>query len=196
MYKRTEGEAMVDGRRRRDPERRRQEIVSAAAALVTEVGTAALSHRKVAARAAVPLGSTTQYFATLDDLRNAALEHLSRDIEEYVSQMALAMTDASDRVKVMAQGLHDYLSDPHLVRADTMLSASAVLDPRLRPLTDRWFEGLLKVLAPELGTRAADNVVMLISGATWQAALTGQAPSVETLEHGLRTLFQVDAKDG
>jgi DNA-binding transcriptional regulator YbjK len=184
-----------DGRRRRDPERRRQEIVAAAAELVTELGTAALSHRKVAARAGVPLGSTTQYFATLDDLRAAALEHLSRDIESYVEQVALAMADAGDPVGVLAQGLHDYLSDSQLVRADAMLTASATLDPRLRPLTDRWFEGLAKVLTPEVGVSAADNVVMLISGATWQAALTGQAPSVETLDRGLRSLFHLDRGD-
>jgi DNA-binding transcriptional regulator YbjK len=184
-----------DGRRRRDPERRRQEIVTAAAELVTEVGTAALSHRKVAARADVPLGSTTQYFATLDDLRAAALEHLSRDIETYVEQVALAMADAMDPVGVLADGLHDYLSDPQLVRADTMLTASATLDPKLRPLTDRWFEGLAKVLTPGVGASAADNVVMLISGATWQAALTGQAPPVETLERGLRSLFALDRGD-
>ncbi|NYE35360.1 DNA-binding transcriptional regulator YbjK [Nocardioides cavernae] len=184
-----------DGRRRRDPERRRQEIVTAAAELVTEVGTAGLSHRKVAYRAEVPLGSTTQYFATLDDLRAAALEHLSRDIEAYVEQMALAMEDAADPVGVMAQGLHDYLADPHLVRADTMLTASAVLDPRLRPLTDRWFEGLAKVLTPSLGTSAADSVVMFIGGATWQAALTGEAPPVDTLRRGLAALFELDRKD-
>jgi DNA-binding transcriptional regulator YbjK len=184
-----------DGRRRRDPERRRREIVTAAAELVIEVGTAGLSHRKVAARADVPLGSTTQYFATLDDLRAAALEHLSRDIETYVEQVALAMADAGDPVGVLVQGLHDYLSDPHLVRADTMLTASATLDPSLRPLTDRWFEGLTKVLTPEVGVGAADNVVMLISGATWQAALTGQAPPVETLERGFRSLFNLDRGD-
>jgi DNA-binding transcriptional regulator YbjK len=185
-----------DGRRIRDPERRKQEIVTAAAELVTELGTAGLSHRKVADRAGVPLGSTTQYFATLDDLRAAALEHLSRDIDEYVAQVALAMADATDRVGVMARGLHDYLSDSHLVRADAMLSASAVLEPRLRPLTDGWFEGLAKVLTPELGTSAAESVVMFISGATWQAALTGQAPSVETLERCLRSLFDIDQKGG
>jgi DNA-binding transcriptional regulator YbjK len=183
------------GRRRRDPQRRRQEIVTAAAELVIEVGTGALSHRKVAARADVPLGSTTQYFATLDDLRAAALEHLSRDIESYVEQVALAMAGAGDPVRVMAQGLHEYLSDRQLVRADAMLTAAATLDPRLRPLTDRWFEGLAEVLVPELGAGAADNVVMLISGATWQAALTGQAPPVETLERGLRSLFDLGRGD-
>ena len=60
---------MSDGtRRRRDPEARRREIVTAAAELIVEIGVDALTHRKVAARAGVPLGSTTQYFATLDDL--------------------------------------------------------------------------------------------------------------------------------
>jgi DNA-binding transcriptional regulator YbjK len=184
-----------NGRRRRDPARRRQEIVVAAAELVTEVGTAGLSHRKVAARAGVPLGSTTQYFATLDDLRAAALEHLSRDIDEYVGAVALAMADATDPVGVMAQGLHEYLSDPRLVRADTMLTATATLDPTLRGLTDRWFKGLAELLTSALGAGTAECVVMLISGATWQAALTGESPSVETLQRGLKALFDLDRKD-
>ena len=66
-------------RRRRDPEERRRTIVEAAATLITEAGSEGLTHRLVAKRAGVPLGSTTQYFATLDDLREAALARLQEE---------------------------------------------------------------------------------------------------------------------
>lgn len=55
---------------------RRAQIVEAAAAYALEHGIAALSHRQVAAAAKVPLGSTTYYFASLDELRAAAVAQI------------------------------------------------------------------------------------------------------------------------
>lgn len=53
-------------------QQRRAAIVRAAAELATEKGFAAVSHRGVAERAGVPLGSTTYYFSCLDDLLGEA----------------------------------------------------------------------------------------------------------------------------
>ena len=180
-------------RRRRDPARRRQAIIDAAAELVTEVGVASLTHRLVAARAEVPLGSTTQYFATLDALRAAALARLADDVQAYVDQVAASMDEA---ISMLARGIHEYLSDDRLVRADAMLSASAVLDQQLRPLTDGWFGGLANVLSLRLGAAAAERVVIFIGGATWHAALNDAPPSLETIAHSLRALRELADTDG
>ncbi len=51
---------------------RRDAIVRAAADLILREGPAAVTHRAVAARAGVPLASTTYYFTGLDDLIGAA----------------------------------------------------------------------------------------------------------------------------
>jgi DNA-binding transcriptional regulator YbjK len=59
--------------------RRRQLLVGAAAELLLEEGFAALSHRAVAARASLPLASTTYYFTSGDDLRDAAVQHLAEE---------------------------------------------------------------------------------------------------------------------
>ena len=67
--------------RKRDPERRRREILDAAAEIVVEQGTAALTHRAAAARAGVALGSTTRYFPSIDDLREATLRMLGDEID-------------------------------------------------------------------------------------------------------------------
>jgi DNA-binding transcriptional regulator YbjK len=56
---------------------RRAALVQAAAGLLLEHGLAALSHRAVAARAGLPLASTTYYFRSADDLRDAALHHVA-----------------------------------------------------------------------------------------------------------------------
>ncbi|MGW4477328.1 TetR family transcriptional regulator [Rhodococcus triatomae] len=55
-------------------ERRRLSIADAAADLLLEGGFEAVRHRAVAARAGVPLASTTYYFASLEDLTAAAVE--------------------------------------------------------------------------------------------------------------------------
>ncbi|MGW0043737.1 TetR/AcrR family transcriptional regulator [Rhodococcus sp. NPDC003348] len=55
-------------------ERRRLALVDAAADLLVEGGFDAVRHRAVAARAGVPLASTTYYFASLHDLTAAAVE--------------------------------------------------------------------------------------------------------------------------
>jgi len=56
---------------------RRSALIEAAAGLLLEQGLAALSHRAVAARAGLPLASTTYYFASADDLRDEALQHVA-----------------------------------------------------------------------------------------------------------------------
>ena len=57
-------------------ERRRYALISAAAELLCEGGFDAVRHRAVATRAGLPLASTTYYFACLDELIAAAVEHL------------------------------------------------------------------------------------------------------------------------
>lgn len=59
-------------------ERRRHALTEAAAALLVEGGFDAVRHRAVAERAGLPLASTTYYFASLDELIAAAVEHHGR----------------------------------------------------------------------------------------------------------------------
>ncbi|MDI6628353.1 MULTISPECIES: TetR/AcrR family transcriptional regulator [Rhodococcus] len=54
--------------------RRRQALASAAADLLVEGGFDAVRHRSVAARAGLPLASTTYYFESLGDLVAAAVD--------------------------------------------------------------------------------------------------------------------------
>ena len=52
-------------------------LLEAAADLLLEQGVSAVTHRAVAARAALPLAATTYYFASLQDLRDQALGHVA-----------------------------------------------------------------------------------------------------------------------
>lgn len=67
---------------------RREAILDAAVALVLESGPAALAHRVVAARAGVPLGSTTYYFRDLTDLAGAVGQRLMNRWSEHARHVA------------------------------------------------------------------------------------------------------------
>lgn len=87
---------------------RRAAIVRAAAEVATELGFAAVSHREVARRAGVPLGSTTYYFGCLDDLLGeAAALTLERWVEHGQQIIATAepATDVSQSAALVVRAL-------------------------------------------------------------------------------------------
>ena len=63
-----------------DPQRA-DKVAHAALDLLAEGGLRAVTHRTIAARAGVPLGSVTYYYATLDDVVVAAFELMQREID-------------------------------------------------------------------------------------------------------------------
>jgi DNA-binding transcriptional regulator YbjK len=65
---------------------RREQILEAALRVIGRAGRQAVTHRAVAEEAGVPLGSTTYYFDSRDDLLRQALEHVAAsEVERYES---------------------------------------------------------------------------------------------------------------
>src|SRR6266545_6567766 len=63
---------------------RREQILDATLRVIGREGRGAVTHRAVAEEAGVPLGSTTYYFDSRDDLLGQALEHVSaQEVERY-----------------------------------------------------------------------------------------------------------------
>lgn len=71
-------------------ERRRAEIVAAAGEILLHEGFGAVGHRAVAARADVPLGATTYYFKSREDLVAQGLRHMA----EVAAARARTIADA------------------------------------------------------------------------------------------------------
>lgn len=159
---------------RRDPAARRQAIVAAAADLLVESGSD-ITHRRVAERAGVPLGSTTYYFANLDELRAAALEliadGLAADLAEFEEQATVAQGDPA----VLAQLTHAYLTDRHQLGADLALYGAALRLPEIRPLVARWLDGTVAVLSTWTDPATARLLGIFLDGAGLHAAL-GEEP--------------------
>ncbi|MDF2509744.1 MAG: TetR family transcriptional regulator [Microbacterium sp.] len=159
---------MGDGsRRRRDPEARRREIVTAAAELIVEVGAEAVTHRKVAARAGVPLGATTQYFDTLDDLRSAAFRALAEEVDARLDGVRQTIADRGSSPAVIAALVFESLEDHHAVQADRAVVTAAVHDPRLRELARHLSDRLVELLEPTYGEDRARAAMIFIDGVMW-----------------------------
>src|SRR5215467_7365073 len=82
---------------------RRDVILDAALALSAELGTEQLTHRSVAEQAGVPLGSTTYYFASRDELvREAFRRYVVRALRELTALARSARPrDAAELVEML-----------------------------------------------------------------------------------------------
>jgi TetR/AcrR family transcriptional regulator, regulator of biofilm formation and stress response len=67
---------------------RREQILEAALRVIGRSGRQAVTHRAVAEEAGVPLGSTTYYFDSRDDLLGQALEHVAASEAERYAKRA------------------------------------------------------------------------------------------------------------
>lgn len=158
-------------RRKRDPEMRRLAIVTAAAELITEVGVDAITHRMVASRADVPLGATTQYFDTLDDLRDAALKLLAAHVAERMTAIREVISERGATPALLAELIDAALADAASVQADRAVVTAAVHDPRLRELARHWTDELVGILAPVHGPDKARAAAVFIDGVLWHAQI-------------------------
>lgn len=156
---------------KRDPRARRDTIVKAAADLVIELGPERITHRLVAERAGVPLGSTTQYFTSLDDLRTQALQLLAKEIDDDLDAVRQSLVESGGSPDVLVDRLHDYLHNSRNVAADVCLMSAGAFDADLRELSLRWQNTLVEILTGYVGHDNALALAMLADGVVVHAAL-------------------------
>lgn len=172
-------------RRRRDPEARRREIISAAAELIIEVGVDAVTHRKVAARAGVPLGATTQYFATLDDLREAALSALAAEIQARIEDTRRAVAAEGATPAGIARLVRQALDDARAVQTDRAVVTAAVHDPRVRAFAKQWSDEVVGFMSPVHGVERARAAAVFIDGVLWHSQIHDEPLDEELIRDAL-----------
>jgi DNA-binding transcriptional regulator YbjK len=151
--------------------------------VVAEQGLRALTHRKVAAVAGVPLGSTTYYFASLDDLVAAALDQAAeRSVAELREWERSLPPDAN-----LAAALADFVVRAvGEKRADTMaeynLYALALHRPHLRQAAVNWDNALAEVLQARTDPLGGRMVAVLLCGLLMQAVLSDERPVRSDIE--------------
>lgn len=180
MSKRGPGEGVTPGVR--NPQARIHAIVTAAAEVIMWHGPRALTHRTVASRAGVSVGSTTRYFETLEDLRVAALEQLSEELEQELAEIdeVLQGTDADFDAAIAL--FHDYLNDPAQLRATVTLLHAATIDEDLKRLALKWSEGLERVLSAHVKPHVAHTIAAYLDGVAIHTLIRGYSPPIGELQ--------------
>lgn len=170
---------------------RRDLLVEAAAELLLEEGFAALSHRAVAARAGLPLASTTYYFTSGDDLRDAAVQHVAEGWSARAVSVVAALPDRVDGGQAAEAIVRlvgaDAAPQQLLLLYERYLEAGR--HPRLRSVVTEWNATILEMVR-EVLTRAglpADTA----SGRLVLAVADGAA--VTALAEGASTEAAVNA---
>ena len=158
---------------------RRSVIVQAAADLLTDGGPPAVTHRAVATRAGVPLGSTTYYFADRDELLAAAIEQ-ARSVDVARARAAADQPDQADQPEPhggrrLARRLvdvvvgHGRLADPDRVSAHYQRFLGAALTAAGHTSVRAWNRELRDAVADTLRRHGrvsvpADVVLALVDG--------------------------------
>jgi TetR/AcrR family transcriptional regulator, regulator of biofilm formation and stress response len=120
---------------------RREQILEAALRVIGRAGIHAVTHRAVAEEAAVPLGSTTYYFDSRDDLIRQALEYVAASEIERYGERAEELRDVKT-----AHALADRLIDELVAAAEDRIAYIAEYElwleagrrPELREAAQSW----------------------------------------------------------
>lgn len=183
-------------KRTRDPEARIAAIRATAAEIIVDTGVDSLTHRAVAARAGVAVGTTTKYFSTIDTLRKAAvevlIEQLNEDITEIEHILAASTEPGGDLVGGLAAAVWESLSDPRRVFTECSLSYSGLFDADLRELSVQWYQRLRQILSPYVGDAPAAVLTQLLDGMMLATALTGEIPSREHIAAAIAAVIAMD----
>lgn len=154
-----------------DP-RRRERILAAALELIAEEGVAGVSHRKVATRADVPLGSTTYHFTGMDDLLRQAFTRFADHIVA-VFERHLGRAETPDQAREAVTDLiHTLSGGPRrdLVLAQELYTLAA-RHPEYRSLTGEWMRRSRRLLEQHFDPETARQLDALIEGMTLHRAL-------------------------
>lgn len=169
---------------------RKQIIVKAAAALLVEEGMKGFTHRKIATKAGVPLGSTTQYFSTIDDLRKAALAELLHSIENDLNTIEELLRHEGATPESIAQFLYSYTMDKKRVRTESLLYAAALYDRGLCPLVAQWFDEMVHVLSNFMDVTSARAIVIFMDGVYMKACFSDEVDDLSFLTNCITALMK------
>lgn len=143
---------------------RRRQLLEVTIDIIASEGTDAVTHRRVAELAGVPLGSTTYYFTSREDMLFQALRHFGEQEANAVQQHLLDVTrrprtarGCADRV--LALIAPQTSTDRLRTVAQFALLTEAARRPKLAPVVREWnqtWRSALALMCLDLGTSAAD----------------------------------------
>jgi DNA-binding transcriptional regulator YbjK len=177
-------------------ERKRRAILDAVLRVVAAGGVDAVTHRRVAAEAGVPLGSTTYYFASRDDLLREAFRRHAGAVHGSLDALAerASLRTASDVVRFLVELVRREMAQPAQVLVEYELIVRAARDPGLAREVRAYERSLAARLAETLerldvasSLEAARTLIALVRGFELEI-LTRPAAELAELERRLQTV--------
>lgn len=157
--------------RRFDPERR-DRIIDAAIDCIAAEGVAGTSHRKVALRADVPLGSMTYHFANMDELLIEAFSRFTATIAEAFEQRMRDIPDADAVLDAVVDLIHVDLQRSNREQVLTYeLYTLAARQAQFRIITNQWMLASRRALGRHFPPDIARILDAYIEGAAMHIAL-------------------------
>lgn len=174
-------------------EERRERILAATLRVIGRAGIGAVTHRRVAEEAGVPLGSLTYWFAAKDDLLREALRRFVSVEAARLRQVAAALGEQADPEVVAARigAVLDENAGAEQV-AQFELYLEAARNPALRDIAAEAFAAYEEVAVAALraaGVEQPEEIaplfVSLADGVGLRRQAAGTAPSLDGLLLGL-----------
>lgn len=176
-------------RSKRDPQGRRRVIAQAAAELLLFEGPKSVTHRSVAKKAQVPLGSTTQYFSSINELKRAGYDVISRGVERGYDELIAQSEKAKNDSEALAVCIYDYVTNIEEVRADMVLSAAAIKDEELRALLERNNERYEASLKQYMSDNQAKMISVFTNGLMLETGIFAHQFSEEFIVQAVETIL-------
>ncbi|QMU69891.1 TetR/AcrR family transcriptional regulator [Streptacidiphilus sp. P02-A3a] len=174
--------------RRHDPERGAH-ILDATLDVIAEHGVAGTTHRHIAARAGVPLGSITYRFASLADLQALAFARHVEQQSAVFGDLFAGVETREQLLEVLVDLVHGGPSRHRSAVLGFELHLAALRDPGLRALTQAWTRDSRTVLARFTDRDSAARLDALLEGMIMHALLMTVPESRETTRDAIaRTL--------
>lgn len=135
---------------------RREALLEAVLRIVAEVGADAVTHRRVAEAADLPLASTTYWFDSKEHLLTAAIELAAeRDIARVRSLVSSAGADPADPIGLVTSQIlepidHERPGSRGSLIASYSLLIEAARRPALQAVATRWSEAYVEALGTML----------------------------------------------
>lgn len=154
---------------------RREALLEAVLRIVADVGADAVTHRKVAEEADLPLASTTYYFESKDHLLTAAIELAAeRDIARLLEQAGRPQSEDIDPLDAaVAAIVESCVDEPQSSRGSLIATYALLLEaarrPALQEIARRWTNVYLDTLGGLMeragSTRPREDAELLLGAA-------------------------------
>ncbi|MEV8313677.1 TetR family transcriptional regulator [Streptomyces sp. NPDC059900] len=156
---------------RTDPQRR-ERILAATLDHIAEEGVAGVSHRKIATRAAVPLGSMTYHFTGIDDLLREAFALFAGHIVAVFERHLGGVEGPEQAREAVTTLIHTLSEGPQrdLILTQELYTLAA-RRPEYRELTRAWMRRSRDLLEQHFEPDTARQLDALIEGLTLHRAL-------------------------